>query len=242
MRYVIFGDIHGNLEALTAVLEQAREEKPDQYICVGDIVGYGANPAECLEETRKLNPVMVAGNHDFAAAGILNTSFFNPYALDSINWTIKQLNADDLNFLRRLKLLQKINEDVTVVHSNLFAPELFEYIQTSYDVQLGLSYLSTPVCFIGHSHVPVGFSLTRGTLSFITDTTIKIAPGSKIIINIGSVGQPRDENPQATYAVYDTEENLVRLKRVDYDVNRAARKIIQAGLPVILADRLKYGR
>lgn len=241
MRYFIFGDIHGNLEALDAVLAKASTEKPDKYICLGDIVGYGADPEPCLAKIRELNPLLVAGNHDFAAAGILNTAFFNPYALDSINWTKKQLKPAARKFLARLKLVQKLN-GITVVHSNLFAPELFEYIQTSYDVQLGLSNLKSPLCFIGHSHVPVSFSLARGILSFITEPSIKIQPGTKLIVNVGSVGQPRDDNPKASYAIYDTADNIVRIKRVEYDVAKTAYKINQAKLPSILAERLQHGR
>lgn len=241
MRYAIFGDIHGNLEALEAVMDKMAAEKPDKYICIGDLVGYGADPGECLERVRRLNPILVAGNHDYAATGLLNIDFFNAYAYKAIEWTRQQLSDEQKDFLRKTKLVQKIN-NLTIVHSTPYYPEMFEYIENNYDVQLSFNTLTTPICFIGHSHIPISFVISRGTISFSTDPYIQIDGKSKVIINIGSVGQPRDENPDAAYAVYDVGESIVWIKRVEYDIQKAADKIINAKLPEILAERIKYGR
>jgi predicted phosphodiesterase len=241
MRYVIFGDIHGNLEALEAVLEKAANEKPDKYICLGDLVGYGANPNECIDRVLSVKPYLVAGNHDYAAAGLLNVDFFNNYAFRAIEWTRQQLTPEHLELLRQTKLIYRIN-NLTVVHATPSGPEMFEYIENSYDVQLALTALQTPVCFIGHSHIPISFTVTRGSISFSTEPYTPIKGNNKVIINIGSVGQPRDENPEAAYAVYDSDEAVVWIKRVEYDVQKAADKILKAKLPEILAERIKYGR
>ena len=241
MRYVIFGDIHGNLEALEAVMEKMANEKPDQYICIGDLVGYGANPNECMDKVLALNPVLVAGNHDYAAAGMLNVDFFNTYAYKAIEWTKQQLTAEHKEVLQKMKLLQKIN-NVTVVHATPYNPEMFEYMENNYDAQLAFTYLPTSICFVGHSHIPISFTVSRGTISFSIEPYTVVKNNNKVIINIGSVGQPRDENPEAAYAVYDVDESMVWIKRVEYDIQKASGKIIKAGLPEILAERIKYGR
>lgn len=242
MRYVVFGDIHGNLEALEAVLEATEKDKPDHYICVGDIVGYGADPKECLRKVRALNNcTIVAGNHDFASAGILNLDFFNDHARESISWTTEQLSDEDKKFLSQLKLINHVNH-LAVVHSNLHQPEMFGYIQTVYDLQLGLKQLETPVCFVGHSHIPVIFLLHRATISVITEPVINLDGLDRAFINVGSVGQPRDENSQASYVLYDEDEKKVAIKRVNYSIEKVVNKIKKAGLPEMLAERLKYGR
>lgn len=241
MKYVIFGDIHGNLEALDAVLEKCEQEKPDKYLCTGDIVGYGANPSECLKKVLALKPLIVAGNHDFAAAGILNSDFFNSYAYQAIEWTRNHLSAKELEFLGRLRLVHQV-DNITLVHASLYSPELFEYIQTNYDVQLGFSNLEKKICFVGHSHVPISFVLQRGSFSFSNEPYLPVTAEIKVIANIGSVGQPRDDNPAASYSVYDDAEGIIWVKRVDYDIDKAADKIRKAKLPDILAERIKYGR
>ncbi|MFH1227309.1 MAG: metallophosphoesterase [Planctomycetota bacterium] len=241
MKYAIFGDIHGNLEALEAVLEKCAQEKPDKYICTGDIVGYGADPVACIDKILALKPIIVAGNHDFAAVGILNTDFFNHYAFQAIEWTRNQLPPKYRDFLGKLRLVEKLN-GLTIVHSTLYNPELFEYIQTNYDVQLGFSNLDGNICFIGHSHVPVSFVLQRGSFSFSTEPFLPVTKEIKVIANIGSVGQPRDDNPAAAYAIYDDAEGIIWIKRIEYDVEKASDKIKKAKLPEILAERIKYGR
>ena len=240
MRYGILGDIHANLEALQAVLEALEQSKVERYVSVGDLVGYGANPCEVIAKIRSLNALVVAGNHDFAAIDRLNIDFFNTFARESALWTRAALSDDDKAYLRSLKLVEYA-DSFTVAHSTVHSPELFEYIQTSYDAHLSFEQQRTPLSFVGHSHVPVNF-FKRRSVSFNMDTEVKIDETCKIMINVGSIGQPRDENPDAVCVVYDSDEKTVRLKRVKYDVEKAARKIIDAGLPEILAERLRYGR
>ncbi len=240
MRYAVLGDIHANYEALEAVLEKYAQEKIDRYVCVGDVVGYGANPIECIAKLKELNCVTVAGNHDFAIVDKLNVDFFNSYAREAALWTRKTISKEDHAWLSALKLVEFV-DNFTLVHSTLYSPELFEYIQTSYDAHLSFSNMTTPVCFLGHSHVPVVF-IQKRMVTFTMETTIKLDMSAKTMCNVGSVGQPRDENPDAAYAIYDTEEKSVWIKRTKYDVEKAARKIIKAGLPEILAERLRYGR
>lgn len=242
MRYAILGDIHGNLEALEVVLKILEKEKPDHYICVGDIVGYGADPGECIKRIQDLkNCTVVAGNHDFATAGILNTNFFNDYAREAISWTIQHLSADETEFLHRLKLVNRIN-NITTVHSTLYMPEVFGYIQTSYDLQMSFLKMETPICFIGHSHVPVTFSLSRETVSLLTEPVVQIDLSVKLLVNIGSVGQSRDGNPQACYGIYDEDKGILQIKRASYAIEKTIAKIKRAGLPEILGERLKYGQ
>ena len=150
MRYAIFGDIHGNLEALEVVLDKMVTEKPDKYICIGDLVGYGANPGECIDKIRELNPILVAGNHDYAASGLLNVDFFNTYAYKSIEWTKKQLSTEQRDFLRKMKLVEKI-DNITIVHATPHSPEMFEYMENNYDVQLALNSLTTSMRILNGS-------------------------------------------------------------------------------------------
>jgi predicted phosphodiesterase len=241
MKYGVFGDIHGNLEALTAVVEKLKEAGVDRYICVGDIVGYGANPVECVDLVRELESTVVAGNHDFATIEKLNIDFFNSYAREAVVWTRKQITPEHHDFISGLNLIEKIDDEITIVHGSLNFPEMFDYIQTSYDAHLSLQALETRICFLGHSHVPVSF-FQKMTVSYTMDMEFKLEEGQKALVNVGSVGQPRDENPNACFAVYDSVEGSVQIHRIPYDIDTAGRKIIQAGLPEILAERLRYGR
>ncbi len=241
MRYGIYSDIHANLEALQAVLETLEKEKIDQYICLGDIVGYGANPKECLQLVMEYESMVIAGNHDYAVAGKLNIDFFNPYAKEAVLWTRSQLSEKEREYLAGLDLMQKIENTLTIVHGTLNFPEMFDYIQTSYDAHLSLELLETPVCFLGHSHVPVAF-FQGPTVTFSMEEEIFIDKNSKTLVNVGSVGQPRDENPASCCAIYDDEAQKVWLHRVEYDIETAIDKIAHAGLPPILGDRLRFGR
>jgi diadenosine tetraphosphatase ApaH/serine/threonine PP2A family protein phosphatase len=240
LRYAILSDIHSNLEALEAVLEDMEGQSIDSVLSTGDIVGYGADPVACVRRIRGLSPRIVAGNHDWAVAGTLSLDFFNPYARDAIEWTQRALDEDAISWLRRLPLVDRTGP-ITLVHSTLASPESFDYLLTAYDAHLSLEVLETPVCFVGHSHVPVTFA-RNGTLSFSFASHIPIDPNARAIVNAGSVGQPRDGNPHASYGVYDEEARMVEVRRVPYDVAAASRKILQAGLPTLLAERLWLGK
>lgn len=241
MKYGILGDIHANLEALEAVIEEMEKQGVRKYVSVGDLVGYGANPVECIDLVRKkLQATVTAGNHDFAAVDKLNIDFFNAYARESALWTRATLPDEYKDYIRSLKLVEYF-DSFTVVHSTLYSPELFEYVQTSYDAHLSFEQQTTPLSFMGHSHVPVNF-FKRKNVSFNMDSEVLLEENTRVMMNVGSIGQPRDENPDSVCVVYDSDEALIRLTRVRYDVEKASRKILSAGLPEILAERLKYGR
>ena len=240
MRYAILSDIHGNRDALEAVLEDIEQQVVDACVCLGDIVGYGPEPAECLRTIQKYAGVTIAGNHDFAAANRLNISTFNVLARAATLWTREALDDEDIEYLANLPLVASFG-DFEVVHGTTHSPELFDYVQTSYDAHLAMSHMKCPVCFIGHSHIPVNF-VQAEIISYSFDTELRVPEGGRVIVNVGSVGQPRDRDPRSAYAVYDTEEKVVRLRRVAYDVEAVAEKIRKAGLPEQLGERLKLGR
>jgi len=240
VRYAILSDIHANYDALEAVLKELEKENIDQYVCVGDIVGYGAEPDRCVDKIKDLVVACVAGNHDFATIEKTNIEFFNAYAKEATLWTRQRLSEENKKYLEDLKLVEEIN-GFTIVHGTLYAPALFDYIQTTFDAYLSLQVLDKQLCFVGHSHVPISFFLDDA-VTYSVESEIELKPGTKAIINVGSVGQPRDDNPKAAYAIYDTEKSKVWIKRAEYDVESAAKKIEEAGLPEILGERLKYGR
>ena len=241
MRYGIYSDIHGNLEALQAVLVTLEKENVDQYLCLGDIVGYGASPRECLQLVLERESLIVAGNHDYAIGEKISIDFFSPYAKQAVIWTRKHLNSAEKKYLAGLDLIQHIDNSVTMVHASLNFPEMFDYIHTTYDAHRSLEILETPVCFYGHSHLPVAF-FEGQTISYSMDEEIDIDKNRKTLVNVGSVGQPRDENPLSCCAVYDDEVGKVWLHRVEYDIDASIEKIKKAGLPEILGERLRYGR
>ncbi|NUQ34823.1 MAG: metallophosphoesterase family protein [Planctomycetaceae bacterium] len=241
VRWAIFGDIHSNLEALDAVMAECQKLNVERYLCLGDIVGYGADPVKCLERVIDMKIPIVAGNHDWAVCGKLSIEFFNTYAKHAVYWTREQLTETHMEALRTWELVIEVNNDITLVHGSLSFPDLFDYIQTSQDARLSLDKLRTRVCFLGHSHVPVTF-FSGPMVSYTMSYEIDLKGFDKSLVNVGSVGQPRDENPKASFGLYDDKDGKVYIKRVEYDVDKAGRKIIDAGLPEILAERLKYGR
>jgi predicted phosphodiesterase len=241
MKYAIFSDIHGNLEALEAVLAAMEKEKPTEYYCVGDIVGYGANPKECIDKVRGLKPIIICGNHDWASCGLTDVEYFNTFAKEAILWTGKALGEDDLAYLKSLKLTHQ-NTEVTLVHGTLDCPEEFSYIMDGYAARRTMVLMKTPVCFIGHSHVAGTFYENRGIVNYSSNARIQVRRGNKYIVNVGSVGQPRDGDPRASYCIYDEERQSIDIKRVAYDIERAQKKILEARLPKILAQRLGEGQ
>lgn len=224
MKYGIFADVHSNLEALEAVIMALEKEGVEKYFCVGDIVGYAANPRECIQTIQALDCVTICGNHDWAAVGLYDYSNFNIFAKAAVEWTKNQLDATDKDYLSNLPLTYA-DGTITMVHGSLENPGQFEYIFDASCAFRTLQLCQTNVCFVGHTHLPAEH--TRGT---------------KRLINVGSVGQPRDGNPRAAYCVYDVDTGVVRIKRVEYNVQAAIRKILDAGLPHVLAFRLKEGR
>jgi putative phosphoesterase len=241
MRYGIFSDIHSNLEALEAVIKAYQKEKIDKYFCLGDLVGYGANPNECVEITRNLAAMTVVGNHDWAALGLFSTELFNQEAKAAILWTSQQLSDASKDFLRTLKLVWE-SDNFVLAHGSLNDPHAFNYLQKTSNCQATFQLMKSDICFVGHTHVPVVFVKDQQAEIHYEDTAkIKIEPGSKYIINVGSVGQPRDSIPDAAYCVWDTEKREVEIKRERYNVFAARQKIIDEGLPDFLGNRLLTG-
>lgn len=242
MRYGIFSDVHSNLEALEAVIEAYKRESIDCYLCVGDVVGYAANPKECIDKIKALAQVTVAGNHDWAVADLCPIDYFNPVARQAISWTKGNLDYNYKHFLESLKLIYR-NQDLTLVHSTLDSPENFDYILDTYTAKESFELMETKICFIGHSHVSGIFIEDKnGRISYRENNTGDIKGENRYIVNVGSVGQPRDDNPHAAYCVYDSDKKEIWIKRIGYDIETARRKIIAARLPAFLGDRLIAGR
>jgi diadenosine tetraphosphatase ApaH/serine/threonine PP2A family protein phosphatase len=240
LRYGVLGDIHSNLEALEAVLDALDREKPDGLLSPGDVVGYGGAPVECVRMIRERAPALVAGNHDWAVAGRLPLDYFNSYARDAILWTRKALDRDALRFLGDLPLTLTAGA-VTLAHGTIHDPELFDYLQTPYDAHLSFARLPTPFGIVGHSHIPVTF-LSGTTITYAVGPQVDLSVAAQALVNVGSVGQPRDEDPRAAFGVLDTELRMIELKRVPYDVEASIARIRAARLPDVLGERLRIGR
>ena len=242
MIWAILSDVHGNLEALRAVIEDCQREGIQQMVFLGDAVGYGANPNECLSMLQELTDLRVAGNHDYGAVGLTDVEYFNPAARTAIDWTAGVLNEESRSSLRRLALVRQTGE-ITLVHSALHQPGEWEYILTADDAKESFLEMRGKVVFIGHSHRPLIVARGKeGSLRIRDQEEIIMEEGVQYLINSGSVGQPRDHNPLAAYGLYDDESQEYRLKRVVYDIQTAQEKILRAGLPPSLAHRLSYGQ
>jgi len=241
MHYGIFSDIHSNLEALEAVIQAFKKEDIDFFICGGDIVGYAANPSECLERLRGLTDIAVAGNHDFGCVGLFDIESFNPVAKEAMLWTRSRLSDSQKAYLASLKLVYE-DQNLILVHGSLFEPEKFQYLVSEDLAKKSFGFSAKQLCFIGHSHIAGAFIQDKsGNIYSTKSNFIDIQQGKKYIVNVGSVGQPRDLNPGACFCVYDTVKQYISIKRVDYDIKKAQRKIIEAGLPEFLAVRLSQG-
>ena len=243
MHYAIIGDIHANLAAFTAVLDDIeRRGRVEKVWCLGDIVGYGPDPHECIELLCQTNHVCVAGNHDWAAIGKVDTAEFNPDAAAACHWTAQQLSSTDVDYLKNLPLT--IEEgDFTLVHGSPREP-IWEYLISTGIAKENFTYFGSQFCLVGHSHVPLvfGYSESGACSSSQFLPEIKLALGrNRLIINPGAVGQPRDGDPRASYAIYDSEIGQVRLYRVPYDIRATQDRMVAHGLPMRLIARLNSG-
>lgn len=244
MRYVVFSDIHGNLEALEAVMSDAARQGPDAYVCLGDIVGYGPDPNECVARVRALGGRTIAGNHDVAAVGITDLDGFTPLARAAIEWTRGVLNSDATGFLSSLPVRLE-TPAFLAVHGSPRDP-IEEYIL---DLPTALAVFAESeftLCLVGHTHVPGAFALARdGRLSsrpLRSDKPVRLLNASRYIINAGSVGQPRDGDPRASYLILDPDSHVATLRRLEYTVAATQAKMAERGLPEILARRLSSGQ
>jgi diadenosine tetraphosphatase ApaH/serine/threonine PP2A family protein phosphatase len=244
MKYAIISDIHGNTEALTAVLEDIeRNGGVDGMWCLGDVTGYGPEPGACIDMIKGLVSVCVAGNHDRGSIERLELSVFNPLGQTALRWIRKQLTESQKAWLGTLPTAAE-DGDYTLVHASPSDP-LLEYVLSTGIAERNFPFFTTKYCFIGHTHLPIVYKLEGGSLCTATPLTpaVGLTMGeTKMIINPGSVGQPRDGDPRASYGILDTDGSMFRLHRVAYDIEATQSKIMKAGLPVHLATRLEQGR
>jgi len=247
MRYLVLSDIHSNLEALDAVL-RAAAQKYDAVLVLGDLVGYGADPNAVIDRVRGLAPrAIVRGNHDKVAAGLDDAEDFNPMAKNAAQWTREALTPSNLAYLRELPVGPlKVDETVEICHGSPVDEDL--YVVADLDAARSIASSRTPLCLFGHTHVALSAKMDgqrrleieapQGHPEFETH----IDPGAKYLVNPGSVGQPRDGDARAAFAIADTDRKLVTLYRVAYPIEAAQKKILEAGLPPMLAYRLGMGR
>jgi diadenosine tetraphosphatase ApaH/serine/threonine PP2A family protein phosphatase len=242
MRSAVLADIHSNLEALRAVLKDLEERGgADELWCLGDIVGYGPDPHECIQLLCQHRCVCVAGNHDWAAIGKLDTSAFNPEAAAACQWTAGTLTKEDMDYLASLTTTLP-QGDFTLVHGSPREP-IWEYILSVQTAKANFGHFDSRFCLIGHSHSPLLLELDQGNSCQMRrlPAELSLETPSRLIINCGSVGQPRDGDPRASYAIIDTKQESLRHYRVTYDYEVTQKKILDAGLPARLASRLSVG-
>ena len=243
MKYAILGDIHANLAAFEAVLEDIEAKGGfDEIWCLGDIVGYGPEPHACIALLRRYKHISVAGNHDWAAIGKIDTSAFNLDAAQACQWTAQQLTAEDVNYLQDLAIKLR-RDDFTLVHGSPRQP-IWEYLLSVNAARDNFGYFDTNFCLVAHSHVPLIFGQNKDGKCFAAKTPSALRLGSenrRLIINPGGVGQPRDGDPRASYALYDNEAQIMYHCRVNYDITVTQKKMMEHKLPLPLVLRLNYG-
>jgi predicted phosphodiesterase len=242
MKAAIISDIHSNLEALQVVIKDIKRKRIKSIFCLGDLVGYGANPNECVELSMKESKIVVAGNHDWAALEKTDIATFNPVAAEAIRWTRDKITKTRLNQLSSLKFTASV-DNILLVHATPEKPERWNYVLALDDFKKQFKFFKEQVCLIGHSHIPTAvYQDANGYTDYVGDDSFPLIDSRRYIINAGSVGQPRDLDPRATYAIYDGNKKAMEFVRLDYNVPRAQQKILDAGLPEILAERLLAGR
>jgi len=240
MRYAILADIHGNLDAFRSVLQDiAGRGGVDELWCLGDIVGYGPEPSACLALLRQYPHICVAGNHDWAAVGKIDTADFNPDAADACRWTAGQLSAADREYLQELPLTVTRGE-FTLAHGSPRDP-LYEYIFSAVSAAGNFQSFGTTHCLVGHTQVPAVFTDSEVVCLKASLPPVLQLGGGRLIVNPGGVGQPRDGDPRASYAIYDEAERVICSYRVPYDIAAVQGKMSKAGLPVYLSERLSEG-
>ncbi len=242
MIYAIISDIHGNLEALLSVLDYIKSNygNIDKIVCLGDIVGYGADPIECIKATRDISDVILAGNHDFAVCEMTSIDNFNDYAKKAVMWSRSVVGNDEMNFLKSLPFIYQ-EENVSFVHSSLHKPEYWRYLLRASDTYIDFEIMNNQILFVGHTHIPVIFEFDGKEIKILTSDEVSLHQNRKYIINPGSVGQPRDKDPRASFVFFDSDKKFVKRVRVEYDLEETQKKILDAGLPEVLATRLSYG-
>ncbi len=235
MAIAVISDIHGNLEALSTALGYIDEQGIKEIYCLGDIVGYGPNPNECIEIVRQRCKVVLMGNHDYAAIGMARIEYFNQFAKMATYWTMDRLSKENQEFLKQLPFMHQ-TDMMIFVHSSPSNPSHWYYILSIEDARMEMESFKQNVCFIGHSHVPVVFTKDKALKS---DT--KIEQNQKYIVNVGSIGQPRDGDPRLSFAIFEPGDGSLKYIRLNYNIDKTYQKIIKSGLPTFLAERLLKG-
>jgi diadenosine tetraphosphatase ApaH/serine/threonine PP2A family protein phosphatase len=240
MRVAVISDVHSNAEALEAVLEDGSQHGVGAWWCLGDVVGYGAEPDRVVERVRGLGAVTVAGNHDWAACGRISVQFFNRAAATAAQWTGRNMKPENLAWLAALPVLER-QDGALLVHATPSQPEAWRYCMSVETARDEMASYDDALCMIGHSHFPGTFEREGESVRYTRAEEVRLRPDRQYLVNVGSVGQPRDGDSRAAYLLYDTEELWLRHVRVTYDFASAQAKILAAGLPRFLADRLAVG-
>jgi diadenosine tetraphosphatase ApaH/serine/threonine PP2A family protein phosphatase len=243
MRYAVISDIHGNIEALQAVIADIAHRSVDRIVCLGDIVGYYPDPESCIDLVRAESDLCIAGNHDFAAIGLIDTANFTYFAFAAMEWTKSALSSGAKKFLASLPLTAEKN-GIFFAHASPASPEQWGYIFPDSEGAIfeAFTAIASPLNFIGHTHWPSIMIQSGDRISLHPEHAIRLRPESCYLINAGSVGQPRDFDSRSCYALYDTESQTVSIIRVTYDFTITQRKIRDNHLPIFLAERLEKGR
>ncbi|MEW6456431.1 MAG: metallophosphoesterase family protein [Acidobacteriota bacterium] len=245
MKYLVFSDIHGNLEALVSFLKFIKKKRIDSFLFLGDLVGYGANPNEVIESLKKFSSItMIRGNHDKVSCELNDIESFNPIAAEAIKWTKAHLSLENISYLKRLrKGPLEVDEEIYICHGSPSNEDY--YVFDDYEAREAFSVFNSKICFLGHTHFPVIFKKKDNLIEthYILENhkIIKLNRNSRYLINPGSIGQPRDRNPKLSFIIFDTLKWEVTFFRLDYDIQTAQKKIIENNLPPILARRLEYG-
>jgi len=242
MDYAVISDVHSNLEALQAVLADLdrRGIKKERTFFCGDAVGYGPNPNECVELLRERAKVLIAGNHDWGVLGLTDINYFNPNARAAIRWTEEVLTPENRLTLESFFLVKRLKkENVFLVHGSPKEPEEWHYLLTLFDAEINFNYFEERLCFIGHSHLPFIMERVPSGELVVHKEGVELGSPHRYIVNAGSIGQPRDGDPRACYALFN--EERVELVRVPYDIDGVQRKMSAAGLPLPLIERLRRG-
>jgi predicted phosphodiesterase len=242
MKYGFFSDVHANLEALKACIIDFRSEKLDKLFFLGDAVGYGPNPDECVKLIDEIAEVKLMGNHDYAALGLMETEYFNQYAAESMGWTKDSISDKTVEIMSDFELTHVIDQ-ILLVHSSPREPENWHYILDMEDAEENFDFFEDKICLLGHTHRPyIVYKSESGDAILAKDIEVEIEEEYRYLVNIGSVGQPRDGDPRSCYLIYDGDAQTIRLKRVQYDVKSTQKVMAQIGLPEYLIDRLAVGR
>lgn len=245
MRALVVSDLHANAEALRVVFAKVRRKKFDSVFCLGDFVGYGAQPNQVLDTMRTLRgrKVYIRGNHDRVASGLDDANGFNQAAKAAALWTRDHLSAPNRRFLRDLNIGPVLHRGVMLCHGSPYDED--EYVFNVHHAAQVLSLFPASIILFGHTHLPAVFSIDKdfnvSGFAVREDATVKLDPNKRYLINPGSVGQPRDRNPHSSFVILDTDKHTVQFFRVEYDVEKTQTSILKAGLPEILATRLTYG-